>query len=1149
MAMREDHQGHGVGRRLVQAAVDLAAAESVTTIMVAIAAADIGNLRFYQRQGFRMRSVERDAFTPATGYPRGLLIDGIELRDRVLAGPGGTGGAVRAGLIGRPARHRVDSRLQRQNGGVPGDMLVGRRLAVGALRAAVDAAVGGAGGIVMLAGEAGMGKTALAADAVAYAKARGAAAVWGTCWEGDGAPGFWPWIQVVRALAGDGDSAGAGVLAELTGVAEERAGLLGDESAVRFRTYDLAATYLRSRAAQRPLVVVVDDLHWADVSTLRLLAFLARQLHDAAALVIGTYRDVEVAAGDHAARPLLAELAGQAELVQLTGLTVDEVGQLIEKVCGERPQPPLIQAVHDRTAGNPFFAQQIARLLASQGTPLDRALVTGVPPAVGDVLARRLARLPGPVVDLLAVASVVGRRFPITMVSAVAGVPAEMAMPLADSAVRAAVLEYDEPGHLRFSHELFRDVLYDGLPAARRSALHLSVADLLEQHAGAAEIAYHRGMAWPLGDRDRTVAALTEAAREATARTAFDEAAAHLRRAVEVAGGAMAVDLATLCEYGDALRRAGHGEDAQTALLGAAARARAIGEVALFARAAFGAHRVTTLTESSRSGVITLLEEALTALDAGGTADSSPARWLLSASLARELADGPDRDLPRAVALASVAAEGARAADDPGVLAYALFALADVRWEPGAAAERLRIAGELAAAAAAAHETELVLEAHLCRLAALLELGDPSFTVELGTFTRLAERTAIPRYLYLARSRQATAASLTGPLETADELIESAAAYGERIGEPDAWAVKSSQLVGLAFIRHDWTRLNGLAAARGQVLTPPELAWQERAWLLLEADDRAAAAALVASAPSVPAAYRWRHTAMLTGDAELAAAVGDRRRCLALYEQLLPTAEEFAVVGAAVLTTGPVALQLGLLAAALGRRDDAMAHLDDAARRCDRLGAPVLATRARAERARVLAARDRPATEERGQDDGNVFRRDGDVWTVGFGGRIVRLRDAKGLRDLAVLLAAPGREVAAADLVTGGTQAVRAFGADPVLDDRARAEYRARLASLDDDLAEADAHHDIGRSARLASERDALIGELARATGLGGRPRRLGDATERARTTVTARIRDAIGRIERAHPELGRHLRASIVTGMRCAYRPAETVRWSISQS
>src|SRR5215472_853428 len=317
-------------------------------------------------------------------------------------------------------------------------MLVGRRLAIGALRSAVDGAVGGAGGVVLLAGEAGMGKTALASKAVAYAKARGAEAVWGTCWEGDGAPGFWPWNQVVRALAPEGGDAGEGVLAELTGVTEERGGgVLGDESAIRFRTYDMAATYLRRRAAQRPLVIVIDDLHWADVSSLRLLVFLARQLHDAAALVIGTYRDVEVMAGGHPARPLLAELAGQAELIRLAGLTADEVGQLIEKVCGERPQAPVIQAVHDRTAGNPFFAQQIARLLAAQGGPLDRAPVSGVPPAVGDVLLRRLARLPREVVDLLAVAAVAGRHVPVATAAAVAGLPAEAALPLLENAVRA----------------------------------------------------------------------------------------------------------------------------------------------------------------------------------------------------------------------------------------------------------------------------------------------------------------------------------------------------------------------------------------------------------------------------------------------------------------------------------------------------------------------------------------------------------------------------------------------------------------------------------------------------------------------------------------------------------------------------------------
>jgi hypothetical protein len=565
-----------------------------------------------------------------------------------------------------------------------------------------------------------------------------------------------------------------------------------------------------------PLVVVVDDLHWADVSSLRLLVFLARQLHDAAALIIGTYRDVEVAAGDHPARRLLAELAGQAELLQITGLTADEVGLLVGRVCGERPPTALVRAVHDR------------------------------------------------------------------------------------------------------------------------------------------------------------------------------------------------------------------------------------------------AHRVATLTESSRSGVIALLEEALAALNADTGADAGATRWLLPASLARELADGPDGDLSRAARLAHAAVDGARAAGDAGPLAYALFALGDVRWAPGTATERLGIAGELAAAAAAADETELVLEAHLSRLVALLELGDPFFAVQLATFTRLAEQAAIPRYLYLARSRQATIASLTGPLEAADELIESAAAYGERIGEPDAWGVQASQLVGLAFIRHDWTRLSHLAAARG--LAPPEFAVHERAWLLIEAGDRDAAAALVASMPERPAAYRWRHTALLTSDAELAAAVADRRRCRALYEQLLPVAGEFAVVAAAVFTTGPVTLQLGLLAAALGRWDDAAAHLDDAARRCDRLGAALLAARARTELARVRAelahaeagvaraeagvaraeagvaragmevaharpSRDHLAPGDGDRDGSNVFRRDGDVWTLAFRGRSVPLRDAKGLRDLAVLLAAPGREVAATDLVVGVTSA------------------------------------------------------------------------------------------------------------------------------
>ena len=506
--------------------------------------------------------------------------------------------------------------LAGQNWVVPAEMLVGRRLATGALRSAVDAAGGGAGGVVLLAGEAGMGKTVLASEAVAYAKARGAAAVWGTCWEGDGAPGFWPWIQVMRALAADAGGSGEAVLAGLTGVSAERGGGLGDESAIRFRTYDLAATYLRSRAAQRPLVVVLDDLHWADVSSLRLLVFLARQLHDAAALVIGTYRDVEVTAGDHPARPLLAELAGQAELIRLTGLAADEVGQLIEKVCGEHPPAPLIQAVHDRTAGNPFFAQQIARLLAAQGvrwtgprSPAYRPRwVTCWLVASPGCPARSWTCSPWPRSSGGGSRS---RRWP----------PSPAYPPrwrcrssTAPSAPRswsttnpAACGSATTCSAMSFTTGCRR-------PGGRRCTLRWP--ELLERHTAAAEIAYHRSVAWPLGDRDRAVTALTGAAREATARTAFDEAAAWLRRAIEVAGDATSADLVMVCEYGDALRRAGHGEEARAALAGAAARARAMGDTELLARAAFGVHRITTLTESPRSGVIALLEEALAALGA-----------------------------------------------------------------------------------------------------------------------------------------------------------------------------------------------------------------------------------------------------------------------------------------------------------------------------------------------------------------------------------------------------------------------------------------------------------------------------------------------------------------------------------------------------
>ncbi len=174
---------------------------------------------------------------------------------------------------------------------------------------------------------------------------------------------------------------------------------------------------------------------------------------------------------------------------------------------------------------------------------------------------------------------------------------------------------------------------------------------------------------------------------------------------------------------------------------------------------------------------------------------------------------------------------------------------------------------------------------------------------------------------------------------------------------------------------------------------------------------------------------------------------------------------------------------------------------------------------------------------------GGTFHRDGPQWTISYGRVTVRARDAKGLGDLATLLAAPDRPVAAVDLAG---RAEHRLGSDPVLDETARRQLRARIADLDEEIDEAERWYDPERADRARGERDALVAEVARAVGLGGRARRLGDESERARKAVTARIRDAIGRIEQVHPQLGAHLRASVTTGTYCVYSPATPTSWQI---
>jgi predicted ATPase len=258
---------------------------------------------------------------------------------------------------------------------------VGREAELAALTADLDAAAGGQGGVVLVAGEPGIGKTRLAEELAAQAAARDAMVLWGRCWEGEGAPAFWPWIQVVRAYLKNVEpaalrqemGAGAADIAQVVPAIRERLPDLPtpppvEPEAARFRLFDSVTGFLRAAAARRPLLLVFDDLHWADAPSLALLRFVSRELEGAGLLVLGIYRHAEVDR-DHPLLGAVADLTrGQHHRrLLLGGLEGREVAGFVALVAGVAPSPELTMAVHRQTDGNPFFVTEMVRLLASQG--------------------------------------------------------------------------------------------------------------------------------------------------------------------------------------------------------------------------------------------------------------------------------------------------------------------------------------------------------------------------------------------------------------------------------------------------------------------------------------------------------------------------------------------------------------------------------------------------------------------------------------------------------------------------------------------------------------------------------------------------------------------------------------------------------------
>jgi hypothetical protein len=1039
---------------------------------------------------------------------------------------------------------------------------VGRDDVLAELRRVVDEAVAGRGHLLLLAGEAGIGKTTMLTAAADYAESRGTRVAWGWGWPGEGAPGYWPWVQVMRMLGLD-----------IPWPAEDSGQPVRDAPASeRFRLFDEVTSLLLAESRIQPLLLLLDDLQWADQPSQLLLDFLARRLPAGAVAVVGSYRDTEPAPG-----PVLAALAARTTVLPLTGLSPDAVGDLVADVVGEQRAAKIAAGVHRRTGGNPFFVQQVSWLL--------RSGQEGIPPGVHEAMELRFAGLPGATAAALRTAAVIGQRFSADLVALVSGQPLAAVAEALAAAVRARVVSRDGTGTYRFAHDLFREYAYDRLPAAERAGLHRRIGQALEASRAAggevalAELARHFVLADPVSAQawEYSVAA----AREATARLAYEDAVRHWEHAATAADARPADRTGALLELADARRRAGQGQAAGQAYLRAAELARSAHGPAALARAALGLHAIGTRAWWPPDQVVALLSEALDTFGSGS--DGESLRLHVMASLSRALA-WHGLDPPRARTLAAQAVAAARAAGDPVTLASCLLAQHHAIWAAGTARDRLRITAEVAALAERSGDQEILLEARLLAATGRLELADPGFRAELDEFLHLAEASRQPRFRYAALVRRAALALLAGRLAEAERLIGQAEMLGEECGEPGVRDVRYDQGWDLLTAQG---RLGELGGTLPEMFPDPESpqARGARALVMLASGARTAAAEAVAplltADPGTIQPDRQRLLGLAYA-AELAAAFGAVPVAERLYATLLPFEDEAVVSGAAITFKGAVAHYLGLLAAVLGRAATAASHLEQAVAIHDRLGAAAWSLRSRYQLATVrLAEPGRRAAavsalaevaaaarrlglaqlardaEAAGFAAGQVpvtegiFARDGAMWTLSYGGVTVRMRDAKGLSDLAVLLAVPGRQVPAADLIAaaGAGQAGLAdlrMGADEVLDATARRQIRARLASLGEDIAEAESWNDPERAARARAERDALLRELAAAAAPGGPPRLLGDQSERARKAVTARIRDVIGRLEPVHPALASHLRESVTTGTRCSYSPPTPVSWRL---
>jgi class 3 adenylate cyclase len=869
------------------------------------------------------------------------------------------------------------------------------------LAAAWTAASGGEGGLAMICGEPGIGKTRLAAELAHEARDTGATVLYGRCDDEPGAP-YQPWREALHRLvevapddlleehvAGHGGELARLVPALSARHADVPPPRATDPETERYLLFGAAVQLLHGAAGRAPVLLILDDLHWATRPTLALVRHLHGTLSSVPLLVVATYR--EPGGPSLPLAELLADLRREArvERLALAGLGAEEAQTLLEASAGhvlDERGAAFAHELNHETGGNPFFLEEMVRHLAESGaierdpegrwTAATNLATLELPASIHEVVSGRVARLGPEAEGMLRAAAIIGREFDVDLLARVAGVDEDAALDVLEAASAAALVAEapDRAGRFTFVHALVNHALTDELTGARRARLHARVARALEEHAAGrsqlplGELAAHWAAVEDDDARAKACDYAARAGRAALASVAPDEAVRWFEQALELHDGRHGADPAErrelLLALGAAQLQAGVPAFRET-LLDVAAQARDAGDAGRLIRAALANSRgyfsTAGFVDDDR---VAVLEAAL-----GVTDRQDPRRARLLALLAEELLWSPEA-YARRRALSDEAVDLARVEGDPAALAHVLTLRITSVWRPETLAERLAVTAELVALSESGEDPLQRFWALVWRGSTALQAGDTDEADRcLDALRRLTARLGQPRLQFVLGTQETVRAQFEGRLDEADRAAADAVALGMETGEPDALSLYAAQL---GPIRWQQGRLDEVSDLMGQIveaapavavfgalraLAELESGREGVARQLLEATGRDGFAGIPADPVRLGTYALW---------AEVAARLGAAAEAAALHARLEAWRDQ--VVLDALGTVGSAARPLGMLAAVLGRPEEADAHFAHAQEVHDRMRAPSLHARTQLDWGLALQRGARPGDAARARE-------------------------------------------------------------------------------------------------------------------------------------------------------------------------------------